>query len=174
MKKERNIWVVVGITLPVLLLLLIAFGVGNKGSSDELDAGAQQIVDKATKESLQVKEDEKKSFTNISIDEYLDYYNGSDPTIVLLARPTCHYCEIAEPILQKIAYQNDLDIKYLNTDDFDDEAQTKFVQSNDRYKEGYGTPNLLIVANSSIIDIVDGLTDTDEYLGFFRDNGFIN
>ena len=171
--EKRNIWGIIGVVVLIFIILLIAFAVGKNGE-DELSEGSQQIVDRAVAEASAISDDAKKEFTFINVDEYLDYYNGSEAVIVLLARPTCQYCAIAEPILQHIAYTYNLDIKYLNTDDFDEESQMKFVQSNERYHEGYGTPNLLIVANSSIIDIVDGLTDTEEYLEFFQENGFIN
>lgn len=163
---------IIGIILVVILLLVSCSIKSDKEekSSDDI----QTIINNAQKESENVKEEEQKEFTEINIDEYLNKYNGEEKSIVLIGRPTCHYCQIAEPILHNIAYKYDLNIFYLNTDNFQDGDSEKLVNSDSFFSSGFGTPLLLVLSNGSINSKVDGLTDTNHYVEFFKSNGFIN
>ena len=65
------------------------------------------------------------------------------------------------------------EINYLNTDDFTEEDNNNLMASDEFFSSGYGTPILLYIKNNSIIDKVDGLTNSDGYIEFLRTNGFI-
>ena len=52
-------------------------------------------------------------------------------------------------------------------------AFNKGIVSDEFFKEGYGTPILLVVGEGKIIDKVDGLTDSAHYVDFFKRNEFI-
>lgn len=173
--NKKYLWLVlVGI---ILVLLIIASSVGNKDSkgksSNQLSENVDEILSNAQKESSNVKEEEQKDLPEINMDTYLEYYNGEEKKIVLLARPTCSYCQIAEPIIKKVAKDYDLAIDYLNTDNFKDDDTQKLINSDEFFKEGYGTPILLVVGEGKIIDKVDGLTDSAHYVDFFKRNEFI-
>lgn len=174
--KNNKILVILGIVLAVILIIICSM-VGtdsNNTKTDKVVEDGQTIVTNAQKESEAVKDDEKKEFTQINVDKYLEYYAGEENKIILVARPTCHYCQIAEPILQNISFKYNIEINYLNTDEFSDDDQTKFINSDDTFKDGFGTPFLLIVSNNKIVSSVNGLTDEDHYISFFKTNGFIN
>ena len=57
----------------------------------------------------------------------------------------------------------------------DDEGQADFIKSNDYFDEkgGYGTPMLIIVKDNDFVDVIEGLTDKDTVVNFFKDNGII-
>lgn len=174
--KNNKILVILGIVLAVILIIICSI-VGtdsNNTKTDKVMEDGQTIVTNAQKESEAVKDEEKKEFTQINVDKYLEYYAGEENKIILVARPTCHYCQIAEPILQNISFKYNIEINYLNTDEFSDDDQTKFINSDDTFKDGFGTPFLLIVSNNKIVSSVNGLTDEDHYISFFKTNGFIN
>ena len=174
--KNNKILVILGIVLAAIVIIICSM-VGtdsNNTKTDKVVEDGQTIVTNAQKESEAVKDDEKKEFTQINVDKYLEYYAGEENKIILVARPTCHYCQIAEPILQNISFKYNIEINYLNTDEFSDDDQTKFVNSDDTFKDGFGTPFLLIVSNNKIVSSVNGLTDEDHYISFFKTNGFIN
>ena len=173
--KSKSLWIIGGITLAVVLLI-VSFNIQEENPGEDLSqysAEVQEIIRNAMSESEAVKEDEKGEFTNINVDEYLELYGAEYNSLVLLGRPTCSFCQIAEPIIRKIVKIYSLDIKYLNTDEFTAEGQAKFVQSNEIFNEGFGTPLLLLVGNNEIVDIVDGLVDNAHYMQFLQDNGFI-
>lgn len=176
-KKEILKWVFI---LSFIVILVMSFFVGSndessskKGSGNELTEDANVIIANAQKESSSVKDGEKKELSEIRMDTYLEYFNGSEDKIVLIARPTCQYCQVAEPIIQNVAFENDLDIYYLNTDNFEGEDEANLVRSDDFFSEGFGTPLLLVVKDGKIVNKVDGLTDKAHYIDFFKNTGFI-
>ena len=164
---NKKVFGIIGVIL-IIVLLIASCSLSPKEESDTTDT-----LTIATKEAASIKEEEKKEFTNINIDEYINAYNGEEKTLVLVARPTCHYCQIAEPILHNIAYKYSININYLDTDDFQEDDFQKFIESNEYFSEGFGTPMLLVVSNGTINDIVDGVTDTKHYIEFLKEYKFI-
>lgn len=168
---NKKVFGIIGVILIVLLLLISSSVTKDKETSSSDDI--QTIISNAQEESENVKENEQKEFIDISIDDYLNKYNGEESSLVLIGRPTCHYCQIAEPILHNIAYKYNIDINYLNTDNFQDGDGQKLVESDSFFTNGFGTPLLLVVSNGSINDKQDGLTDTNHYIKFLKKNGYI-
>lgn len=129
-----------------------------------------------TSTSSDIPEDEQGDLNEIDIDEYLDLKEGSKASIIYVARPTCHYCQEMEPIVRNIVYEYGVTVNYLNTDELDDDGQAKFVKSDDYFdkKGGYGTPMLIIVKDDKFVDVLEGLSDKDTVVKFFKDNGLID
>lgn len=186
--NEKNKKIILGIVIAIGVILLCALcyfassATTNKSgdsyqksdtNSSSSSSSVEDMTSRAQEESANVSEDEKKDFKDIDVDTYLDLYDGDEKAIVLFSRPTCGYCQIAEPILHHIAYQYDLTINHINTDEMDDDDSTNLVESDDYFSEGFGTPLLVVVSNGKIVDVVSGLVDTASYVDFFTDNGFI-
>lgn len=182
MKKE-NVEKLKSATI-VVLILIIVFGASyftselqecdNGGSSTTTNSTNNSSNDSSDSSSTSdIPEDEQGELNDIDIDEYLDLKEGSDASIIYIARPTCHYCQEMEPIVRNIVYEYGVEINYLNTDELDDDGQAKLIESDDYFSEGYGTPLLLVVQNDEIVDIQEGLSTKDTTVNFFRDNGFI-
>ena len=171
-KKEK--FLLLGLLLVLILVVVVSLFIGgNKDTkSKKLSNDSEVVYKNAQQESEAVKESEKKDFIQIDVNKFIEYLNGESSMIVLVARPTCGYCQIAEPIIQNVAYEYDLNINYLNTDNFSEEDSDKFLNSNEMFKDDFGTPTLMIVSNNSIIDSV-GLTDYAHYVDFFTRNSFI-
>ena len=168
----------------VVLVLIIVFGASYFTSElQECDNGGSSTTTSSTNNSSNdssdssstsdIPEDEQGELNDIDIDEYLDLKEGSEASIIYIARPTCHYCQEMEPIVRNIVYEYGVEVNYLNTDELDDEGQAKLIESDDYFSEGYGTPLLLVVQNGEIVDIQEGLSTKDTTVNFFRDNGFI-
>lgn len=161
----------------ILVLLVVAIVVSGiisvKNDSEEISNDGDEIYNNAQVESAAVKENEKGDFIQIDINQYLEMYNGSEKQIILIARPTCHYCQIAEPILQNLIYEYKLNINYLNTDNFEENDQQTLINSDEKFSNGLGTPTLVVVGEGQIYDAVDGLTDKAHYKEFFKKNGYI-
>ena len=181
MKKE-NVEKLKSATI-VVLILIIVFGASyfaselqecdNGGASTTTSSTDTNSSNDTTSTSSDIPEDEQGELNDIDIDEYLDLKEGSDASIIYIARPTCHYCQEMEPIVRNIVYEYGVEINYLNTDELDDDGQAKLIESDDYFSEGYGTPLLLVVQNDEIVDIQEGLSTKDTTVNFFRDNGFI-
>ena len=160
----------------VFAIFILSFFIGGKKHNDPdvvLSNDPDVVIENAKKESSNVADVEKKNFVMITVDDYLRLYDSEDPSLVLIARPTCSYSQIAEPIIQNLMYLYDYTIYYLNTDDFHDDDLDRFVHSDERIENGFGTPMLYFIGNHSIIDSVDGLTDRAHYMEFFRLNGYL-
>lgn len=180
---EKKNWItLVVVSLVVVGLFTLCFFVegDNSGNTvqkkevEETTTDVNSIVTNAQNESAEIKESDMDDLDEIDVDEYLDMYSDSDELeLVYVARPTCSYCQIAEPIVRKIVKDYDIDINYLNTDEFKEDDQNKFVKSDDLFAEGFGTPMLLLVGKDSIVDYVDGLSDTAGYVDFLEKNELI-
>lgn len=163
----------------IVILILIMIGVVMffvpTNSSKDRDTGvsnSENVEELAIEESNSVSDNERKTFKEVSFSEYLELYNGTTDSIVLIARPTCYYCQIAEPIIQNVAYKYDLTINYLNTDNLNEEDQASLIKSDD-YFESFGTPVIVIVSDGKIKNKLEGLTISDYYINFFKETGFI-
>lgn len=163
----------------VVLVLIIVFGASYFTSElKECDNGGSTTTttsstNNSSNDSSDISEDEQGDLNEIGIDEYLDLLKGDEASIIYIARPTCHYCQEMEPIVKNIVYEYGIEVNYLNTDELDDEGQSKLIKSDDYFSEGYGTPLLLVVKDDEIIDIQEGLSDKDTTVNFFKDNGII-
>ena len=128
MENKKKL-IVIGTVVLIVILLIISFNIKDNDKDTKLSNDVDTIIENAQKESNNVKESEKKSFLSIDVTKYLEFYSGSEKQLVLVARPTCSYCQIAEPIIQSIAYEYNIDINYLNTDEFSEDDQNNFIHS---------------------------------------------
>ncbi len=173
-KEQVNYKIIILFVVVIVCVCLFSFFVSPQSDDDQNSSyEVDKIIANAQKESEAIPDNEKKDFPSITVDEYLQMYEGSENQIILLASPNCSYCQIAEPIIRHLAYQYDINISYLNPDEFKGNDKTKFIQSDEMFSEGYGTPFLFIVSSSKIVDKIDGLTDTQHYQSFFKQHGYI-
>ena len=173
-------------TTIVVLILVIVFGASyftselqecdKKESNTTTSSTDTNSANDETSTSSDISENEQGDLNEIDIDEYLDLKEGSKASIIYVARPTCHYCQEMEPIVKNVVHEYGVKVNYLNTDELDDEGQAKFVKSDDYFEEkgGYGTPMLIIVKDDEFKDVMEGLSDKDEVIEFFKDNGLID
>ncbi len=172
---KKKILTIVGIVVfvAVVILSIVVNPSESQSAKNELTEDATVIMNNAQSESANIKDSDKGEFNQIDVDTYLMYLNGEEAKLVMVARPTCSYCQIAEPIVQKLIHDYNVEINYLNTDNFEGDDQINFLNSAEAFKEGFGTPMLLLVQKGSLVDTVDGLTDTAHYTDFLQRHGFI-
>lgn len=171
----------------IALILIIVFGASflatgidpNKKKEDNTDTTMKDNTttnnaNKAQEESEAIKEEEQKELENINIERYLELKEKDSPSIIYIARPTCHYCEIQGPIIKNIALEKELTIYYLNTDEMSAEESTTFIKSDDAFKDGFGTPCTIVVKDDKVVGKLEGLTDKETMINFFEENGVIS
>lgn len=168
----------------VVLILIIVFGgsfmasqIGTKEANSATDKNEETITsdsNKAVEESSSISKDEQKELTEIDVERYLELKDEREASVIYIARPTCQYCQIQEPIIRNVAYQYDITIHYLNTDEMSSEESRTFVKSDDAFKEGFGTPCTIVVKEEKIIGKVEGLMDKKTMIDFFKNNGIIS
>ena len=176
MKNKKMAIILIGSV--VLIGLFIGLIVLLSSSSNERKKSniEESIIDTATRESNSIDDKEKKDFIIIDVDKYLEILNGDELSVIIVGRSGCEYCQIAEPILQKISKDYDLDINYLSVDTFDKEDNDRFLESDSYFKEkgGVATPTILIIKDKEIKTRLEGLYTTDDYISFFKGNSVIN
>ena len=172
MSKKKIIIIIIAI-ISLIALLIISSLIVHKQTGLIYPDEETQILQRAIEEAPKIKENEMKQPKEINVDDFLNYYYGTEDKIILISRPTCEYCKIAEPILFNIAHTNDLDINYLNTEELSAAEQNRLLASSEELANMYKTPILLIISNSSIKDSIIDLTDQNHYIEFFKKNKLI-
>ncbi len=130
-------------------------------------------------------------FTYIDVDKYLEYMNDSEARIIYVAKPDCSFCQMETPIITRLASKYNLTLHYLDTTNFIEhdedgnivygsdgyavysEAGKKFMASSEEYKDGWGTPNTIIVKDGKIVDGIYQYVEESELKTLFKNNGFI-
>lgn len=167
----------------IILLLVIVFGgsyfasevKSNKNTSSKTTTTTDKQKDTKTDsdDNTEISEDKQAELNSIDIDKYLSLKKGSDKSIIYISRPTCHYCQQEDPIIKNIVYETKVTVNYLNTDELDDDGNTKLIKSDDYFSEGYGTPLILVVQKNKIVDKIEGLTSKEDIVSFFKKYDFI-
>jgi len=178
--KLKNGIIIVLILIIVFGASFMATGVGNdntKSNETETKSTDEETISNATKaqeESAAISAEEQKDLEEINVDRYIELKEESNPSVIYIARPTCHFCEIQGPIIKNVAYEHDLTIHYLNTDEMSDEESTSFINSDDAFKEGFGTPCTIVVKDGKITGQMEGLVDRETMVNFFKEQGIIS
>lgn len=153
---------VFGIILVVAIIIGVAIGVSNIKKDDT-----------NSDNNVETTELEKAGFNEVTLSEYLDLVKSSEKSIILVARPTCGYCQQFTPILKQAMEDMNLTINYIDTDKFSEDDWTPFTESLDYLKsEQWGTPLTLIVQNGEAIAENNGYVELDTIKEFFTNNGF--
>ena len=164
----------------IILVLVIVFGgsfLASEVKSDKSKSNNTTTTNKqennTTSNDDEISEDKQAELNSIDIDKYLSLKKGSDKSIIYISRPTCHYCQQEDPIMKNIVYETKVTVNYLNTDELDDDGNTKLIKSDDYFSEGYGTPLILVVQKNKIVDKIEGLTSKEDIVSFFKKYDFI-
>lgn len=150
-----------GITLLVVIVIGAAVGVStmDKNTTKENETSQATELDQA-------------GFNEVTIDEYLRLIAKDEKSIVLVARPTCSYCQQFTPILKQAMEDMNLTVNYIDTDKFSEEDWNTFSDSLDYLKnERWGTPLTLIVQNNKSIAENNGYVELETIKEFFKTNG---
>ena len=160
-----------GITSIVLLVALVIGASVGVSHMDKTKSDNKTTTTESSSDSSQTAL-EQAGFNKVSIDEYLNLIKSSDKQIILIARPTCGYCEKFTPILKQAMEDMNLTINYVNTDNFSSDDWSKFQNSFDYLASNeWGTPLTLIVQNGEIVDKNNGYVELDAIKEFFTKNG---
>ena len=160
-----------GITSILLLVALVIGASVGVSHMDKTKSNNKTTTTESSSDSSQTAL-EQAGFNKVSIDEYLNLIKSSDKQIILIARPTCGYCEKFTPILKQAMEDMNLTINYVNTDNFSSDDWSKFQNSFDYLASNeWGTPLTLIVQNGEIVDKNNGYVELDAIKEFFTKNG---
>lgn len=176
MDKNKKVSIILGVVaIVVILICFLTSNVDGTGKKESIKGATttEEIMQNAQNEAAVILEEERVSLSDIAVEDYLDFYSGDSNTLVFVGSESCPYCAIAKPIIEHLAYEYDLDVRFLNTANFSGDDESNFINSNEVFSSGFGIPILLYVGNDELIDMVDGLTDTEHYIEFLTTNKII-
>lgn len=161
---KKTIYLTAAINV-LLLFLLVAFWISPVKDTKDSNSKNKTTTTSQQNEEISLSD---AGFNEISISEYKKLVKGEDKSIILIARPTCGYCEKFTPILKQAKEELDLTVNYLNTDELSSDEMEEFENSFDF--GDWGTPMVLIVQDSKLVDKNVGYTDLETIKQFFIDN----
>jgi len=147
--------------LLIIMVLVIVIGGSFFASELQRNDNNQEVINEEV-------------YVSIGINDHLNYKANDEKKIIYIARPTCSACERQNPILKEVVKKYNLEVNYLNTDSLTKDEHSMLISSDEYFNEGYGTPLLLVVANNKIVDYNEGLTQEEDLITFFKNNGFIS
>ncbi len=164
------------LTMVVIVLVLAIVLGGSYMLSEMNDRGAYSKPSNNNTTSTtpeEIPEDEQGEYQLIGLDEYVSLKEGSELSIIYVARPTCGWCQQEGPFLRNVIYKYDAKVNYLNTDNLTKDEHSEFTKSlaeDDSYFEkGYGTPLILLVQDGKIVDKLPGYHEQDDIISFFKE-----
>ncbi len=117
----------------------------------------------------------KVSFNNIDVVKYEELMKTGPNTVIYIGRPTCHYCEQLNPILEQITAEYNVVFNYLNTDEFKGNDRATFDNLStylDNNEKG-ATPILAVFNNGKFINKQVGYAPKDNVVKFLKDSNII-
>lgn len=150
------------IFLAIIVALFAALAIVNKMQNSEKAEGNPYGKDALHPET--VKQLEDKNYQNLILPNDLEKkLDKSEDAIVYFYSPTCEYCKIATPDVNKAAKDMGIDVKQLNVLEFEDQR--------DKYGIEF-TPTLVVFENGKEKDRLEGAhkEGVSGYKDFFEKN----
>lgn len=119
--------------------------------------------------------DEYDNLIEIDFDRFMVLYRKNTPSVVVLVQTTCGYCNMYKPIIDEIAYDENINIYYLDITKLTDSEYNQLINSVDFFENNtkWGTPTTLIVKDSSTVDYLAGYSSKGVTLSFYKKNSII-
>lgn len=112
----------------------------------------------------------KGEIKEISAVDYFTLLEGTDKSIIYIARPTCSYCQKYEPIVTEFAKESKYDFNYLNTDELSESEMEEIYYSLSYFEtNGFSTPAVLVVQNGKLVDSLVGYNTKEALSSFIYD-----
>ncbi len=108
------------------------------------------------------------------IDELKDVMDSKEAKIVYLAKDSCYYCNLLEPITTSMKEEFDLDYYNIDTSELSSAELAKILKILDIDYDAFGTPYIVIVKDGEKVDEHVGYTDEDVLFDLFKSNGLIS
>lgn len=181
-EKKANMTFVLSIIIMIICVLTMVFVINGNDSNSEATSGNAQSSEESSSTY------DTSSFTTIKGTDIKSLSKGK--TLVLwIGRQGCGYCSAFAPLIEAVAKQNNIDVKYIDFADMVD-LNTGTVSDTESYdaiknltgegtwkdfgkKAVTGTPYTLIIKNNKIIGGIGGYAETTSIEQAFKDAGLI-
>lgn len=107
----------------------------------------------------------------LSYSEYQQKIDNDESFVVIIERTSCSHCQNFMPVAEEFASSNKLPMYYIDTDEMEDSEWSLLETSNSFFKkqgENWGTPTTIVLAGNTAVDYIEGETDADSLLDFYK------
>lgn len=128
----------------------------------------------AKQDEEQVKEYDASMFKQVTPDEFVEAFKGSETQVIYIGRPTCSYCAAFLPTLQQAQKDYNYTTLYLNIDEVDSSEISKITGLDEWLNTYYGTTPLVIVVKDGKIQGEGwvGYAEYDTFAAYLENLGF--
>ncbi len=138
-------------------------------------AGVENMNGTSTKQDEeQVREYDASMFKQVTPDEFVEAFKGSETQVIYIGRPTCSYCAAFLPTLQQAQKDYNYTTLYLNIDEVDSSEISKITELDEWLNNYYGTTPLVIVVKDGKIQGEGwvGYAEYDTFAAYLENLGF--
>lgn len=138
-------------------------------------AGVENMNGTSTKQDEeQVQEYDASMFKQVTPDEFVEAFKGSETQVIYIGRPTCSYCAAFLPTLQQTQKDYNYTTLYLNIDEVDSSEISKITELDEWLNTYYGTTPLVIVVKDGKIQGEGwvGYAEYDTFAAYLENLGF--
>lgn len=128
----------------------------------------------AKQDEKQVQEYDASMFKQVTPDEFVEAFKGSETQVIYIGRPTCSYCAAFLPTLQQAQKDYNYTTLYLNIDEVDSSEISKITDLDEWLNTYYGTTPLVIVVKDGKIQGEGwvGYAEYDTFAAYLENLGF--
>lgn len=137
--------------------------------------GVENMNGTSTKQDEeQVQEYDASMFKQVTPDEFVEAFKGSETQVIYIGRPTCSYCAAFLPTLQQAQKDYNYTTLYLNIDEVDSSEISKITELDEWLNNYYGTTPLVIVVKDGKIQGEGwvGYAEYDTFAAYLENLGF--
>ena len=110
----------------------------------------------------------------VSCSQYHEKIAEKQDNLILIARPTCSFCQQFVPVLEEIVNEYGIVVNYFDTDTLNEDESKAFNQSADLFgSKDFGTPTLIITNDQKIVKYHIGYMEKDDTVNWLKDAGII-
>lgn len=102
-----------------------------------------------------------------------NHYKNNANALIYLGSSNCSHCLQFDPVINKVAQENELTFFYINFNDLSDKHFTKILETFNIEEENFGTPFLIITKNGEKLVDYPGYLEEEELIEFLKTNEII-
>ena len=110
----------------------------------------------------------KRLFINLE-----EYYKNNEKALIYLGSSNCSYCIKFNPVIDKVAQDNELTFFYIDYNDLSDKHLQKIMKTFNIQEENFGTPFLIVTKNGEKVVDYSGYMEEEGLIEFLENNEII-
>lgn len=168
--SESTRGMIIGIVITSLIFIIIILLILSKNDGKGGSSVAGTDVTRTSEDSEE-------------LTKFYDYYEKSEPTLIVFASEFCSWCELEKPIVERIGEMYDLDYLFMDIIKLDgyydatagttDPTSREYATVTKLLNIDSGTPTSVIVKDGKVIAEEEGFIEEKEYVSFLVANGVL-